>query len=90
MFSIFRQHETVIPGELPLGQELTSTLREWAVIWHRLYVVSLFQWLVFGGGIGRRAVPFRLKCRQLASLLKALISVCAARTCVPISALRKG
>uniref|UniRef100_A0A803Y8Q9 C2 DOCK-type domain-containing protein n=1 Tax=Meleagris gallopavo TaxID=9103 RepID=A0A803Y8Q9_MELGA len=32
------QHETVIPGELPLGQELTSTLREWAVIWHRLYV----------------------------------------------------
>uniref|UniRef100_A0A8B9ZKJ0 Dedicator of cytokinesis 5 n=1 Tax=Anas platyrhynchos TaxID=8839 RepID=A0A8B9ZKJ0_ANAPL len=28
----------VIPGELPLGQELTSTLREWAVIWHKLYV----------------------------------------------------
>uniref|UniRef100_A0A8D2QDZ0 Dedicator of cytokinesis 5 n=1 Tax=Zonotrichia albicollis TaxID=44394 RepID=A0A8D2QDZ0_ZONAL len=33
-----RQHETVIPSELPLGQELTATLREWAVIWHRLYV----------------------------------------------------
>uniref|UniRef100_A0A663MEE6 Dedicator of cytokinesis 5 n=1 Tax=Athene cunicularia TaxID=194338 RepID=A0A663MEE6_ATHCN len=32
------QHETVIPSELPLGQELTSTLREWAVIWHKLYV----------------------------------------------------
>uniref|UniRef100_A0A8C3BQV2 Dedicator of cytokinesis 5 n=1 Tax=Cairina moschata TaxID=8855 RepID=A0A8C3BQV2_CAIMO len=32
------QNETVIPGELPLGQELTSTLREWAVIWHKLYV----------------------------------------------------
>ncbi|XP_053125035.1 dedicator of cytokinesis protein 5 isoform X1 [Hemicordylus capensis] len=32
------QHETVIPSELPLAQELTSTLREWAVIWHRLYV----------------------------------------------------
>uniref|UniRef100_A0A670JRT7 Dedicator of cytokinesis 5 n=1 Tax=Podarcis muralis TaxID=64176 RepID=A0A670JRT7_PODMU len=32
------QHETVIPSELPLVQELTSTLREWAVIWHRLYV----------------------------------------------------
>uniref|UniRef100_A0A8C3NG97 Uncharacterized protein n=1 Tax=Geospiza parvula TaxID=87175 RepID=A0A8C3NG97_GEOPR len=32
------QHETVIPSELPLGQELTATLREWAVIWHRLYV----------------------------------------------------
>ncbi|OWK50286.1 Dedicator of cytokinesis protein 5 [Lonchura striata] len=25
-----RQHETVIPSELPLGQELTATLREWA------------------------------------------------------------
>ncbi|XP_057576623.1 dedicator of cytokinesis protein 5-like [Hippopotamus amphibius kiboko] len=35
------QHETVIPGELPLVQELTSTLREWAVIWRKLYVVSL-------------------------------------------------
>ncbi|XP_004414191.1 PREDICTED: dedicator of cytokinesis protein 5 [Odobenus rosmarus divergens] len=32
------QHETVIPGELPLVQELTSTLREWAVIWRKLYV----------------------------------------------------
>ncbi|KAH0623152.1 hypothetical protein JD844_031162 [Phrynosoma platyrhinos] len=32
------QHETVIPSELPLVQELTSTLWEWAVIWHRLYV----------------------------------------------------
>lgn len=30
----------MIPSELPLGQELTSTLREWAVIWHKLYVVS--------------------------------------------------
>uniref|UniRef100_A0A8C6NC23 Uncharacterized protein n=1 Tax=Melopsittacus undulatus TaxID=13146 RepID=A0A8C6NC23_MELUD len=35
-----RQHETVIPSELPLGQELTSTLREWAVIWHKLYVTN--------------------------------------------------
>ncbi|KAL0612737.1 Dedicator of cytokinesis protein 5 [Plecturocebus cupreus] len=33
-----QQHETVIPGELPLVQELTSTLREWAVIWRKLYV----------------------------------------------------
>uniref|UniRef100_A0A8C8SEJ3 Dedicator of cytokinesis 5 n=1 Tax=Pelusios castaneus TaxID=367368 RepID=A0A8C8SEJ3_9SAUR len=32
------QHETVIPSELPLVQELTSTLREWVVIWHKLYV----------------------------------------------------
>lgn len=49
LFSPFfpRQHETVIPSELPLGQELTSTLREWAVIWHKLYVVSFLQWLVF-------------------------------------------
>nr|XP_058927691.1 dedicator of cytokinesis protein 5 isoform X2 [Kogia breviceps] len=42
------QHETVIPGELPLVQELTSTLREWAVIWRKLYVnnkVTLFRQL---------------------------------------------
>ncbi|KAM6220202.1 dedicator of cytokinesis protein 5 [Rhynchocyon petersi] len=32
------QNENVIPGELPLVQELTSTLREWAVIWRKLYV----------------------------------------------------
>uniref|UniRef100_G1P6P7 Dedicator of cytokinesis 5 n=1 Tax=Myotis lucifugus TaxID=59463 RepID=G1P6P7_MYOLU len=40
------QNETVIPGELPLVQELTATLREWAVIWRKLYVnnkVSLFR-----------------------------------------------
>uniref|UniRef100_A0A803SYK9 Dedicator of cytokinesis 5 n=1 Tax=Anolis carolinensis TaxID=28377 RepID=A0A803SYK9_ANOCA len=35
------QHEIVIPNELPLVQELTSTLWEWAVIWHRLYVVRM-------------------------------------------------
>uniref|UniRef100_A0A5F8G9N0 Dedicator of cytokinesis 5 n=1 Tax=Monodelphis domestica TaxID=13616 RepID=A0A5F8G9N0_MONDO len=42
------QHETVIPSEAPLVQELTSTLREWAVIWHKLYVnnkVTLFRQL---------------------------------------------
>ncbi|XP_029442068.1 dedicator of cytokinesis protein 5-like, partial [Rhinatrema bivittatum] len=42
------QHETVIPSELPLVQELTTTLREWAVIWHRLYVnnkTTLFRYL---------------------------------------------
>ncbi|XP_024603438.1 dedicator of cytokinesis protein 5 isoform X3 [Neophocaena asiaeorientalis asiaeorientalis] len=42
------EHETVIPGELPLVQELTSTLREWAVIWRKLYVnnkVTLFRQL---------------------------------------------
>ncbi|XP_074141531.1 dedicator of cytokinesis protein 5 isoform X1 [Sminthopsis crassicaudata] len=42
------QHETVIPSEVPLVHELTSTLREWAVIWHKLYVnnkVTLFRQL---------------------------------------------
>ncbi|XP_066208030.1 dedicator of cytokinesis protein 5 isoform X1 [Saccopteryx leptura] len=40
------QNETVVPGELPLVQELTSTLREWAVIWQKLYVnnrITLFR-----------------------------------------------
>uniref|UniRef100_A0A4W3HVV3 SH3 domain-containing protein n=1 Tax=Callorhinchus milii TaxID=7868 RepID=A0A4W3HVV3_CALMI len=32
------QEETVIPTELPLVQELTMTLREWALIWHKLYL----------------------------------------------------
>lgn len=42
-----RQKETVIPTELPLVQEVTTTLREWATIWRDLYVVSqplLLQW----------------------------------------------
>uniref|UniRef100_A0A8C7Z3F6 Dedicator of cytokinesis 1 n=1 Tax=Oryzias sinensis TaxID=183150 RepID=A0A8C7Z3F6_9TELE len=30
--------ETVIPTELPLVQEVTTTLREWATIWRDLYV----------------------------------------------------
>ncbi|ETE68227.1 Dedicator of cytokinesis protein 5, partial [Ophiophagus hannah] len=40
------QNETVIPSEVPLVQELTSTLREWVVIWHRLFVMtySLIEW----------------------------------------------
>uniref|UniRef100_A0A8C4GXC9 Dedicator of cytokinesis 1 n=1 Tax=Dicentrarchus labrax TaxID=13489 RepID=A0A8C4GXC9_DICLA len=33
-----RQKETVIPTELPLVQEVTTTLREWATIWRDLYV----------------------------------------------------
>ncbi|XP_005995870.1 dedicator of cytokinesis protein 1 isoform X2 [Latimeria chalumnae] len=32
------QHETVIPNELPLVQEVTTTLREWSTIWRQLYV----------------------------------------------------
>ncbi|KAG9346089.1 hypothetical protein JZ751_007907 [Albula glossodonta] len=33
-----KQKETVIPNELPLVQEVTTTLREWASIWRDLYV----------------------------------------------------
>ncbi|XP_058882191.1 dedicator of cytokinesis protein 1 isoform X1 [Acipenser ruthenus] len=32
------QKETVIPNELPLVQEVTTILREWASIWRELYV----------------------------------------------------
>ncbi|CAL8307176.1 unnamed protein product, partial [Boreogadus saida] len=32
------QKETIIPTELPLVQEVTTTLREWASIWRDLYV----------------------------------------------------
>ncbi|XP_053307197.1 dedicator of cytokinesis protein 1 isoform X1 [Spea bombifrons] len=32
------QHETVVPCEIPLVQEVTSTLREWSIIWRQLYV----------------------------------------------------
>lgn len=35
-----RPKETVIPTELPLVHEVTTTLREWASIWRDLYVVS--------------------------------------------------
>uniref|UniRef100_H3CYE2 Dedicator of cytokinesis 1 n=1 Tax=Tetraodon nigroviridis TaxID=99883 RepID=H3CYE2_TETNG len=34
------QKETVIPTELPLVQEVTTTLREWAAIWRDLYVTQ--------------------------------------------------
>uniref|UniRef100_A0A8C4MDY5 Dedicator of cytokinesis 1 n=1 Tax=Equus asinus asinus TaxID=83772 RepID=A0A8C4MDY5_EQUAS len=39
------QHETVIPGDLPLIQEVTTTLREWSTIWRQLYVVR--KWDMF-------------------------------------------
>ncbi|XP_015198521.1 dedicator of cytokinesis protein 5 isoform X2 [Lepisosteus oculatus] len=32
------QQETVIPADVPLVHELGATLREWAQIWHKLYV----------------------------------------------------
>ncbi|XP_030225554.1 dedicator of cytokinesis protein 5 [Gadus morhua] len=40
------QQEIIIPTDLPLVLELGATLREWAQIWHKLYVngnVSLFR-----------------------------------------------
>ncbi|KAL8187200.1 UNVERIFIED_CONTAM: hypothetical protein K2H54_038794 [Gekko kuhli] len=48
------QHETVIPSELPLIQEVTTTLREWSTIWRQLYVVSSFL-IEFGGGLVPKA-----------------------------------
>lgn len=52
----------MIPGELPLVQELTLTLREWAVIWRKLYVVSLPLGLGAGGLIlGPSACMFYCK-----------------------------
>ena len=35
------QQEIIIPTDLPLVQELGATLREWAQIWHKLYVVCM-------------------------------------------------
>ncbi|XP_077114499.1 dedicator of cytokinesis protein 1 [Ranitomeya variabilis] len=32
------QHEAVLPCEIPLVQEVTTTLREWSFIWRQLYV----------------------------------------------------
>ncbi|CAL8347289.1 unnamed protein product [Lota lota] len=34
------QQEIIIPTDLPLVLELGATLREWAQIWHKLYVTS--------------------------------------------------
>lgn len=34
-----RAEESVIPAEMPMVQEITTTLREWATIWKQLYVV---------------------------------------------------
>uniref|UniRef100_A0A7M4EY29 C2 DOCK-type domain-containing protein n=1 Tax=Crocodylus porosus TaxID=8502 RepID=A0A7M4EY29_CROPO len=35
-----RAEETVVPLEMPLVQEITTTLREWAAIWKQLYVAG--------------------------------------------------
>uniref|UniRef100_A0A8C3DW23 Uncharacterized protein n=1 Tax=Corvus moneduloides TaxID=1196302 RepID=A0A8C3DW23_CORMO len=34
-----RTEESVVPAEMPMVQEITTTLREWATIWKQLYVV---------------------------------------------------
>ncbi|XP_029018297.1 dedicator of cytokinesis protein 5 isoform X1 [Betta splendens] len=34
------QQEIVIPADLPLVQEIGATLREWAQIWHKLFVAN--------------------------------------------------
>lgn len=41
------QQEIVIPADIPLVQELGATLREWAQIWHKLYVVCVDHLSVF-------------------------------------------
>ena len=41
------QQEIVIPADIPLVQELGATLREWAQIWHKLYVVCVDRLSVF-------------------------------------------
>lgn len=34
------KQEIIVPADLPLVQELSATLREWAQIWHKLFVVG--------------------------------------------------
>uniref|UniRef100_A0A7N6A584 Dedicator of cytokinesis 5 n=1 Tax=Anabas testudineus TaxID=64144 RepID=A0A7N6A584_ANATE len=34
------QQEIIIPADLPLVQEIGATLREWAQIWHKLFVAN--------------------------------------------------
>lgn len=58
---LYSQKETVIPTELPLVQEVTTTLREWAAIWRDLYVVS-------------RPAPLLQSCRCLVVLSVHLFS----------------
>lgn len=35
------QQEIIIPADIPLVQEIGATLREWAQIWHKLFVVCV-------------------------------------------------
>ncbi|NXT41679.1 DOCK2 protein, partial [Pelecanoides urinatrix] len=50
--------ESVVPAELPMVQEITTTLREWATIWKQLYVVRA------GGGRGGRGQRGRAVTRR--------------------------
>ncbi|NXL67511.1 DOCK2 protein, partial [Chordeiles acutipennis] len=42
--------ENVVPAEMPMVQEITTTLREWATIWKQLYVVRTRSWGSRGAG----------------------------------------
>lgn len=44
-----RTEESVVSAEMPMVQEITTTLREWATIWKQLYVVR-------DGGLGVRGI----------------------------------
>ena len=39
--SVCRPDELVVPKEDPLAHEISDVLREWNVVWKRLYAVSL-------------------------------------------------
>lgn len=39
--TVNRNIENIIPAEIPLAQEVTTTLWEWGSIWKQLYVVRL-------------------------------------------------
>ena len=45
----FRYYEVVHPQVEPIVQEVTTVLREWGIIWKKLYLVSVkyFQFLVY-------------------------------------------
>uniref|UniRef100_A0A8C0ILB6 C2 DOCK-type domain-containing protein n=1 Tax=Chelonoidis abingdonii TaxID=106734 RepID=A0A8C0ILB6_CHEAB len=38
--SLARAEENIVPVEMPMVQEITTTLREWATIWKQLYVMG--------------------------------------------------
>lgn len=55
-----RKQETVVPTDLPLVQELGTTLREWTQIWHTLYVVCEPTCVAFAVCLSSPHRPFQL------------------------------